>query len=308
MGARNAKDDMRFYRDGYPGQADNASLTDNIEFYRNAKPIPKGELIDNIHANWKGNYDLIDSSRRIFKWLFPIREPCRYNLSQPLQKHEITFFKSDQQCRERVIKSVDMIFDFFGLTLNFTHSGDPVVERSENWIERYKFLNANFRNNMRITRMLKFLVETGFEKIAVAFLDHIVTEMFQNKLFPNCQESFGDYWIEAIKENHPRTRLDNLAYRLRSSYSSQGQNWDEISNNTVYYSQSSTSQTKRSNISDLNDSTTDEDDEDGDGDGDEDKSRLGNIVHQAMMEDSDDNEACAQEDDDDDPPAGAGSP
>lgn len=33
MGARNAKADLKRYREGYPGQDDNVRLNDNYQFY-----------------------------------------------------------------------------------------------------------------------------------------------------------------------------------------------------------------------------------------------------------------------------------
>ena len=48
-----------------------------------------GDLIEDIHANWKGNYTHLEVHHGYIQWLFPIREHGLNLDAQELQFHEI---------------------------------------------------------------------------------------------------------------------------------------------------------------------------------------------------------------------------
>ena len=51
--------------------------------------------------------------------------------SQPLTKHEINQLKDNAEVRERMLKSYDLILDFWGFKLANPETGE--VQRGENW-------------------------------------------------------------------------------------------------------------------------------------------------------------------------------
>ena len=55
--------------------------------------------------------------------------------SQALQPHEITSMKSDTEILERIIKSYEMMLDFYGMRLVSRQTG--LLDRSENFSDRY---------------------------------------------------------------------------------------------------------------------------------------------------------------------------
>lgn len=54
---------------------EDTTSTANVDFYMNQRPcIPDGLLIDDIHGEWFGDWDLLESKHGYIQWLFPIRE------------------------------------------------------------------------------------------------------------------------------------------------------------------------------------------------------------------------------------------
>lgn len=142
MGAQNAKNDLETYRAGYPDEVDDEDANENLRFYKNERPsipdgvyifffffpsaclmYPSGDFIDEIHKKWLGKYSLLERHHGYIQWLFPIREHGMNYQSQKLQKHEIEAIKADPACLERVLKSYELMLDFYGIRLKDRQTG-----------------------------------------------------------------------------------------------------------------------------------------------------------------------------------------
>mmetsp|Transcript_8879 Transcript_8879/g.15215 ORF Transcript_8879/g.15215 Transcript_8879/m.15215 type:complete len:180 (+) Transcript_8879:42-581(+) len=167
MGVVNSKEDTRAYREGYPGKQDDPKIKDNLLFYRNErKSEPHGAKIDTIHkpvelGGWFGDYELLERHHGYIQWLFPIREQGMNGLSFELQLHEAKAIRKDPECKKRVLKSYQLMLNFYGMKLVDKETGQ--IGRDRHWKERYRHLNSSFHNYLRITRILKSLGELGFE-------------------------------------------------------------------------------------------------------------------------------------------------
>jgi hypothetical protein len=94
--------------------------------------------------------------------------------SQKLQRHEMAAIQADPRAKERVLRSYEMMLDFYGMRLKnkntgmaHTHHlrerermtswfiGVGELERSKNYKSRYRNLNTSSHNYLRITRILK---------------------------------------------------------------------------------------------------------------------------------------------------------
>lgn len=142
MGARNAKADLKRYRDGYPGQVDNPRLDDNWRFYSGEiESVPHGKA-ETLNVNFRKETTLtwytphgretilslkvcrkmtsihVPVHHGYIQWLFPIREHGMNSESQPLQLHEIEKMKADPQCMERFLRSYEMQLHFYGCVLD----------------------------------------------------------------------------------------------------------------------------------------------------------------------------------------------
>lgn len=113
-----ARNDLADYRAHYPTNKDDLSLNDNVRFYRNEIPLrPENKTIERIHREWHGNWDWLEYCHSYIQWLFPIQESGLNWQAQILQRHEIQTMKNDQQILRRVLKSFQLMLDFYGFEI-----------------------------------------------------------------------------------------------------------------------------------------------------------------------------------------------
>jgi hypothetical protein len=126
--------------------------------------------------------------------------------SSPIQKHEIEKIKNDKQCFERLIKSYELMLDFYGCRLKNKDTGE--IERNNVWKERYHNLNTHSHNFLRITRILKCLGEFGLEHYQKHFLLHFIEEIWTNKELQSCANSCSNFWVGTIKNDKLRAEIE----------------------------------------------------------------------------------------------------
>jgi len=131
------------------------------------------------------------------QWLFPIRESGMNASSEELQPHEIQIIRNDPTCQARVIKSLELMLDFYGFVLKNPQTGE--LERSSNYIGRFRNLNWSSHNYLRITRILKSLGELGFEHMKKNIVAKFIEECFVTEALPNIKRSLVDYWVPVLR-------------------------------------------------------------------------------------------------------------
>lgn len=207
MGAQNAKADLEEYRAGYPTQQDDPRQKDNLRFYKGEiKSVPSGDFIDKIHEEWFGNYALLERHHGYIQWLFPIREHGMNMQSQVLQLHEIEGIKADPECGRRMMRSYELMLEFYGMKLKNAETGE--LERSENYKARYRNLNTSGHNYLRITRILKSLGELGFEHLKFNFLAFVADEIWTHGELKNCKGSIENYWTGTLRDDAQRAEME----------------------------------------------------------------------------------------------------
>ncbi|XP_022096474.1 opioid growth factor receptor-like protein 1 [Acanthaster planci] len=205
--------DTEAYRNRYPNKKDDKNLKDNWEFYSNKIPSkPRGTYIDVMHEHWFGDYSLLEEHHGYIQWLFPIREKGMNWQSQELQLHEAERICKDKKCCERVIKSYELMLDFWGMRLKDRRSGE--IGRADNWKERFQNLNRSSHNYLRITRMLKSLGELGHEHLKFPFLKFVLGEAVVEKTLANAQRSCLHYWVHTLRINAERSAMQDFADTL----------------------------------------------------------------------------------------------
>jgi len=206
---QSASVDTQRYLDGYPGEPDDKSLTRNLEFYQNKRPSkPYGDLIENIHKKWFGNYGLLEAHHGYIQWLFPIREDGLNHNAQRLQLHEAKAIEEDPILQGRIITSYELMLDFYGMKLVDRSTG--ILARGENWKSRYAHLNRSFHNYLRITRILKCLGEVGLEHFKIHFVRHVLTEIYEHRELLNCHESCAKYWVAVLRKEEEREEIKTM--------------------------------------------------------------------------------------------------
>lgn len=116
--------------------------------------------------------------------------------------------REDPQLQQRVLKSYEMMLDFFGMKLKCKETGQ--IERAHNWDERYQNLETSSHNYLRITRMLKSLRELGFEQYMNPLVLHFLHEITANNRFQGVTHSLMDYWAATLC-NSDREQVIKLA-------------------------------------------------------------------------------------------------
>jgi hypothetical protein len=105
-----AQRDIAEYRDNYPNARSDSRITENYDFYTNKiRSHPDGDLIDNIHKKWFGDYRRLEYHHGYIQWLFPLQEKGLNWSAEPLQKHEIESIKKDKKAFKRILKSYEMM-------------------------------------------------------------------------------------------------------------------------------------------------------------------------------------------------------
>ncbi|XP_055996916.1 opioid growth factor receptor-like protein 1 isoform X2 [Ostrea edulis] len=226
--------DLEQYRLGYPGKKDYKRMTDNWKFYCNElRSYPDGDFIDNIHKNWWGDYERLERHHGYVQWLFPIRETGMNFHAQELQMHEIEKIMDDEEAFSRVLKSYEMLLDFYGMKLD-RKTGR--ISRAQNWRERFNHLNRSYHNYLRITRILKFLGEFGHEQYKRPFVEFVLEEAMEHGTLGNTLESCVKYWLETIKSDEDRKQLREYIRKMEAGYNSPDDGTDDkdlVSNEEV---------------------------------------------------------------------------
>jgi hypothetical protein len=133
------------------------------DFYFERAPDYKGRT---LQAIWSWGDDTLESVHDFIQVLFPLAEPSRFSARAPiLDPATIAAFRANATLRANLLKSLDRMLRFYGLTRVAT-----TIVRGSNFRERASWVNYGDHNHLRITRILKCLRCCGLEEYARAFL------------------------------------------------------------------------------------------------------------------------------------------
>jgi len=216
MGASIPRDVQEFL-DDYPDLRDDRSQSYNLKFYSNdLKCRPDRKLISEIHDEWFGDYSLLEAKHGYIQWLFPIREYGLNYAAQPLQKHEIKAMTEDETIMGRILTSYKLMLDFYGMRLENEATG--LISRSENHTTQYRNLCRSPHNNLRISRILKFLSELGREHLNYGFLLHVLNEQSEHGQLNTSmiRGSMDRWWANCIRGHQERDWINERITRARN--------------------------------------------------------------------------------------------
>jgi len=174
------------YIDFYP--ENDTTHQDNAKFYKGTKPSQtEGGMIDAVHRDFHGAYEMLEYRHNYIQWLFPIREAGMASV-QPMTKNESEQFKNSPEMQSNLIKSYELMLDFYGFVLKDKKTGE--LERSQNWKSRFRNLSDHSHNYLRITRIMKCLGICGLENLKKNFIKCFITEVFVNDELTETKEFF----------------------------------------------------------------------------------------------------------------------
>ena len=242
--------ELKRYRDGHPELTDaSPAVFKNVDFYRGATAHPTyGSFIDDFHdvekyrgnaaattvtSTWFGNYHRLEAEHSFIQHLFPIQEGAGLSSSsQRLQKHEIEIMKSDSAIRERLLRSVETMLDFYGIELDRTQADYPYLSRNlDNFVDQFANLNTFSHNYLRITRMCKCLGDLGLEVLQQSIVNFFIVECYEwwddgvegsdssstsTCYLKNLRSSLETHWVATIRDDEVR---ENFKQRIAESKS-----------------------------------------------------------------------------------------
>ena len=196
--------DIRAFLLNYPSNRDSPNSNINVAFYANQIPLEPGNLtIDEFHEYVFRRYDLLEVHHGYIPWLFPIREQGLNHRSAPLQVHEAKVIRRNPRMQERLLQSLVLMLDFFGMQL---HDTTPLlITRHFNPIvcaKQYRNLCESWHNYLRITRILKSLVELGKGDYVPSILLFILSEQSQNNALNRrtLRDSMDRFWCYCMRD------------------------------------------------------------------------------------------------------------
>ncbi|XP_066528863.1 opioid growth factor receptor-like isoform X1 [Hoplias malabaricus] len=183
----------------------------NLLFYLNKKGSePDNVYIEEFHKKWFGDYKRLERMYIYIQWLFPIQEKGINYDSYVLSSKEIMSFRKSEIMKKNLIKSYELMLDFYGIKLINENTGE--VCRAENWKERFENLNRNCQNCFGITRILKCLGILGFQHYQAPLVHFFLQMTLGQGELPRVKQSVLDYFMFAVLDKSERKKLIQFAF------------------------------------------------------------------------------------------------
>ncbi|XP_051532347.1 opioid growth factor receptor-like [Myxocyprinus asiaticus] len=203
----NVKDD----EDDDDGKPDEDDLY-NLRFYQGQRrSVPDDVHIHEFHKEWFAQYNRLERVHSYIQWLFPLQEPGMNWDAHVLTKKEIKLFREDENAKKHLVKSYKLMLDFYGIQLVNECTGD--VARARNWQDRFRNLNRNTHNNLRITRILKSLGTLGFQHYQAPLVKFFLKETLVDRNLERVKQSVLDYFMFAVLDKSKRRDLIRFAFK-----------------------------------------------------------------------------------------------
>lgn len=119
-----------------------------------------------VEQIWSYDHERLESVHDYIQWLFPTRTPSRYHPSAPLLDEEtVELFARSPRLRERLLRSLAVMLQFFGLQL----ADGPTVDKAPHFASRFPHWSGELNHNLlRLTRILESLRTLGCAEHALA--------------------------------------------------------------------------------------------------------------------------------------------
>lgn len=162
-----------------------------IDFYRDSGPDVRNRKLYDMQE-WD---DLtLETSHDYIQWMFPIPELSRFNPDAPvLDQSTLLYFQTDVKIQANLLRSYHRMLDFYGFE---TSIGGPVVKSKDFEMKRSNWLRPNNHNHLRITRILRCLLLTGFEQEAKEFFSAL--KEIRDSEFGAVTSKTFHFWQSAI--------------------------------------------------------------------------------------------------------------
>lgn len=164
-----------------------------VRFYREECGDHRGRKLSGILAESK---DWLEYTHDYIQWLFPLPEPSAFNRHAPLLSlPDIRDFTSDKELQHKLIKSLTIMLDFYGLSM-VNGGGVEIINVSSYQDQRKRWLSPGNHNFLRLTRILRSLCLLGCRRHAQALLS-CLTVVYRDNQWLIGAETF-EFWRRAV--------------------------------------------------------------------------------------------------------------
>lgn len=131
-----------------------------VEFYAGRGTDGAGRRLDEV---WRFAPRELETRHDFIQWLFPLREPSRYNPAAPLlAADDEAAFRAEPLLRDNLLHSLDLMLGFYGLSRNGTAVSLPARET----LARAPWLAPGDHNHLRLSRIVQSLQILGQEDLS----------------------------------------------------------------------------------------------------------------------------------------------
>ena len=133
-----------------------------LRFYRLEGEDARGRTLSEI---WTWDAARLEGVHDYIQWLFPLPEPSAFNPHAPILTGQATdAFRADPALRQRLLRSLGVMLDFYGLRLEAGDNGTLRIERGSGFAEKSRgWLRPGDHNHLRLTRILTSLRLLGLD-------------------------------------------------------------------------------------------------------------------------------------------------
>jgi len=169
-------------------------VSENILAFYQGRPDSSARMLEDI---WLWDYQKLEYTHDYIQWLFPLKEKSRFNRNAPILNDEvIQAFRTDEQLRVRLRKSLEVMLQFYGLQYNKFDDKGIEITKSDNYPERkLNWIEEGNHNYLRLTRILTSLRLLGLEDYAQALFKSL------NQIYLEESKKIGSktyaYWKSA---------------------------------------------------------------------------------------------------------------
>lgn len=206
--------DIQEFLQRYPRQSVCHGGSQNLQFYAGRIALqPDNVTLSHVHTEWRGRFDLLERRHGYIQWLFPIRENSGANhLAQPLGLNEIP--ELIREHKSKVLRSLEIMLEFYGMRIQERETLE--LRRTPDYQDRYRNLERNSHNNLRVTRILKCLSELDLEQYNLPILLFFLLEQARGLLKnEHLVSSMDTYWINCVRDEAARQVLREAVERVR---------------------------------------------------------------------------------------------
>ena len=177
------------------GHVENASAT-LLRFYEGRGRDAAGRLFDDVlgfdHARLESTHDFI-------QWLFPLTTRSAFVPDAPvLDAAALRRFRAEPALRERAVRALALMLDFYGFELDDADPRAIRVERSARFAQRApQWMAPGDHNLRRITRILTSLRLLGLDAHAQAFFA-CLSELYRER-GGRIGEAAWAHWTRAMR-------------------------------------------------------------------------------------------------------------